>query len=203
MVSVSERAVATKSNSNVIEIRSPSTHDDSSPLFHSVSGTNQRRSVSCRVIHVSRRIHQKLKMSASLRCSTLGRSAAKHTKRTIHQGVTGRRVPTQTLPVSRAPSALPDDSSIATTVQGVAWVSALLYAYTVLAPQAAARDERACETCGGSGYVECFCTRWSDGDDRGCGSCGGSLNTVCKSCRGGGTAVPIQARVLIRREEDY
>jgi hypothetical protein len=139
-------------------------------------------------------------MSACLRCSTLGRPSAKHAKHTTHQGVTGRRVPTQTLSVSRA---LPDDSSIATTVQGVAWVSALLYAYTVLAPQTAARDERACETCGGSGYVECFCTRWSDGDDRGCGSCGGSLNTVCKSCRGGGTAVPIEARVLIRREEDY
>ena len=139
-------------------------------------------------------------MSACLRCSTLGRPSAKHTKHTTHQGVTGRRVPTQTLSVSRA---LPDDSSIATTVQGVAWVSALLYAYTVLAPQTAARDERACETCGASGYVGFLGPGWSDGGDRGCGWGGATLNAVCKSCRGGGTAVPIEARVLIRREEDY
>lgn len=62
---------------------------------------------------------------------------------------------------------------------------------------------RECETCGGSGYVECFCTRWSDGDRRGCSSCGGSLQTVCHSCGGGGTAVPILGKVYIKDEKDY
>jgi hypothetical protein len=57
-----------------------------------------------------------------------------------------------------------------------------------------------CETCGGSGYVECWCTRWSDGD-RGCSTCRGSGAMICSSCRGGGTAVPIEARVVIKRDE--
>lgn len=98
--------------------------------------------------------------------------------------------------------AIPD---VSTAIQGLAWAGAGLYAYNVLASRGpATKDgERMCDTCGGTGYVECFCTRWSDGDARGCGSCGGSLHAQCHSCRGGGTAVPIEARVLIRSEKEY
>ena len=97
-----------------------------------------------------------------------------------------------------------DVETVTKAIQGVAWSFVLFYAYSVLVPQSPRKEgERACETCGGTGVVECFCTRWSDGDARGCGSCGGSLNAACHSCRGGGTAVPIEARVLIRSEKDY
>ena len=57
-----------------------------------------------------------------------------------------------------------------------------------------------CETCNGTGYVECWCSRWSDGDG-GCSTCRGTQRMVCSSCRGGGTAVPIEARLIIRRDE--
>lgn len=68
------------------------------------------------------------------------------------------------------------------------------------------QDKRACETCGGTGYVDCIiCRRWSDaGDDSsGCNSCHATGKTQCHSCRGGGTAVPIEAKVYIKRERDY
>ena len=57
-----------------------------------------------------------------------------------------------------------------------------------------------CDTCHGSGTVECWCSRWSD-DDRGCSTCRGSGRMVCSSCRGGGTAVPIEARLIIRKDQ--
>ena len=99
-------------------------------------------------------------------------------------------------------TALPDLSVV---VQGLAWTSVGLYAYNILASRGPVlkEGEQACETCGGTGFVECFCTRWSDGDTRGCASCGGSLHAHCHSCRGGGTAVPIEARVLIKSEKKY
>jgi len=53
-----------------------------------------------------------------------------------------------------------------------------------------------CPRCHGTGVVECFCQRWSD-NDVGCGTCGGSGKMVCNSCNGGGTAVPIEAKVHI------
>lgn len=59
--------------------------------------------------------------------------------------------------------------------------------------------QQECSTCGGTGTVECWCSRWSDGDG-GCSTCGGSKRMVCSSCRGGGTAVPIEARIQIRNE---
>ncbi|KAL4452392.1 hypothetical protein ABPG75_008054 [Micractinium tetrahymenae] len=72
--------------------------------------------------------------------------------------------------------------------------------------QAPAEEEsrRECETCGGSGLVECWCSRWSDGD-QGCSTCRGSGRMVCASCRGGGTAVPIKARIYIdnRRSDNF
>eukprot|EP00878_Enallax_costatus_P000343 GHUV01000424.1.p1 GENE.GHUV01000424.1~~GHUV01000424.1.p1 ORF type:complete len:143 (+),score=22.98 GHUV01000424.1:257-685(+) len=58
-------------------------------------------------------------------------------------------------------------------------------------------SRRPCPTCSGSGYEACHCTRWSDGDV-GCSSCGRSGVMKCRSCGGGGTAVPI--KVTIRKE---
>lgn len=54
-----------------------------------------------------------------------------------------------------------------------------------------------CPTCGGTGIVECFCSRWSD-NDVGCASCRGSGKMGCNSCGGGGTAVPIKAKLYIK-----
>jgi hypothetical protein len=58
-----------------------------------------------------------------------------------------------------------------------------------------------CPKCGGTGMVECFCTRWSDGDV-GCGSCRGTGKTVCSACGGGGTAVPITAKLHIEKTQN-
>lgn len=54
-----------------------------------------------------------------------------------------------------------------------------------------------CSTCEGTGKVACVCNRWSDGDT-GCSICGGSGKMACPSCHGGGTAVPIAAKVAVR-----
>lgn len=51
-----------------------------------------------------------------------------------------------------------------------------------------------CPKCEGTGTVECFCRRWSDGDV-GCANCRGSGFMQCNACGGGGTAVPIQAKL--------
>lgn len=56
---------------------------------------------------------------------------------------------------------------------------------------------RECPKCEGSGVVECFCSRWSDGDG-GCSSCRGSGMMQCNACGGGGTAVPIKAKLYIK-----
>ena len=63
-----------------------------------------------------------------------------------------------------------------------------------------------CETCGGSGQEPCIvCTRWSDAgtDSSGCSACAGSRRTACHSCRGGGTKVPITAKLYIKPEAEY
>ena len=83
----------------------------------------------------------------------------------------------------------------------LAWAAVAYLGYKV-----AFQDERPspgteCETCGGTGVVDCFCTRWSDGDRTGCSACDGTLKTICYSCRGGGTRVPIEAKVYIRAEQ--
>jgi len=84
------------------------------------------------------------------------------------------------------------------------WAGVFWFAYKSISQTTNNEPQgRECETCGGSGYVECFCTRWSDGDRQGCSSCGGSLQKVCHSCRGGGTAVPILGKVYIKDEKDY
>lgn len=56
-----------------------------------------------------------------------------------------------------------------------------------------------CPTCDGTGYTECFCTRWSDGDV-GCSSCRGSGKMPCNSCGGSGTGRPITANLIVERE---
>lgn len=56
---------------------------------------------------------------------------------------------------------------------------------------------RECSTCGGTGRVPCICTKWND-KDVGCGACGGSGMMECASCGGGGTAVPIQAKLYVK-----
>ena len=72
--------------------------------------------------------------------------------------------------------------------------------FSVLQSQPEDGARRECDTCNGSGTVECWCSRWSD-DDRGCSTCRGSGRMVCSSCRGGGTAVPIEARLIIRKDQ--
>jgi len=59
-----------------------------------------------------------------------------------------------------------------------------------------------CATCGGSGLEDCACRRWSDGDV-GCSTCGGSGKSTCRSCNGGGTAVPIAAKVVKRNYSKF
>ncbi|KAL2927070.1 Chaperone protein DnaJ [Bienertia sinuspersici] len=40
-----------------------------------------------------------------------------------------------------------------------------------------------CPSCNGSGWVSCFCSRWSDGDV-GCHTCRGSGRAACPKCGG-------------------
>lgn len=57
-----------------------------------------------------------------------------------------------------------------------------------------------CSSCGGTGLVECFCSRWSD-NDAGCGTCGNTGRMVCSSCRGGGTGVPVTQNLYVRVDD--
>ncbi|KAI8463518.1 MAG: hypothetical protein J3K34DRAFT_443751 [Monoraphidium minutum] len=57
-----------------------------------------------------------------------------------------------------------------------------------------ATNERPCPSCHGSGYQPCLCQRWSDGDT-GCNSCSHSGYMRCRSCGGGGRAIPIKATI--------
>jgi hypothetical protein len=88
-----------------------------------------------------------------------------------------------------------------------AWITAAYFAYQlVLQQDATARPgQKECERCNGTGYVECFCTRWSDAssDKTGCSSCRGSRKMQCSSCGGGGTTSPIVDKLYIRPEKDY
>ncbi|CAO2042000.1 unnamed protein product [Urochloa humidicola] len=65
-------------------------------------------------------------------------------------------------------------------------------------PMAGAGGARhSCATCGGTGKVACFCSRWSDGDV-GCRSCAGSGRAPCRSCRGSGGGGGTGRRALVR-----
>lgn len=63
--------------------------------------------------------------------------------------------------------------------------------------RASEQNQQECVTCSGTGFVDCMCSRWSDGDT-GCGTCRGSGKMVCHHCGGGGTAVPISAKLYNR-----
>ena len=80
------------------------------------------------------------------------------------------------------------------------WLRKICFCATVtlaICMQNNAEGQEVCPKCRGSGVVECFCRKWSD-NDVGCGTCGGTGKMVCNSCNGGGTAVPIEARVHIQ-----
>lgn len=48
-----------------------------------------------------------------------------------------------------------------------------------------------CPRCSGEGFEPCMCLRWSDGD-AGCSTCRPHAGRMpCRSCRGGGTAIPV------------
>eukprot|EP00775_Hariotina_reticulata_P002435 gene2435-biopygen4003 len=59
-------------------------------------------------------------------------------------------------------------------------------------------SRRPCPSCGGTGFEECMCHKWSDGDV-GCSSCSHTGYMRCRSCGGNGTAVPI--KVSIRKND--
>jgi hypothetical protein len=87
-----------------------------------------------------------------------------------------------------------------------AWVGAAYMAYQlVLQNEASTTPRKECERCNGTGYVECFCSRWSDAssDKTGCSSCSGTKKMRCSSCGGGGTTSPIEAKLYIKPEKDY
>lgn len=60
-----------------------------------------------------------------------------------------------------------------------------------------ASNQRPCPSCNGSGYEPCLCNRWSDGDT-GCNTCHHTGYMRCRSCGGGGRAIPIKATVSSR-----
>ena len=76
----------------------------------------------------------------------------------------------------------------------------LLYLWAEQAPEQREDETGECPRCSGSGYEECICTRWSD-NDVGCATCNGSSRMTCRSCGGGGTAVPATAKIIARRRE--
>ncbi|KAL6766255.1 hypothetical protein ACKKBG_A35285 [Auxenochlorella protothecoides x Auxenochlorella symbiontica] len=78
----------------------------------------------------------------------------------------------------------------------VAWFG---YQFAMQQAQPTREGQQECSTCGGTGKVPCLCNRWSDGDV-GCSTCGYSGKMPCSSCRGGGTAVPILARIPSKRD---
>eukprot|EP00891_Asterochloris_glomerata_P009456 jgi/Astpho2/9456/Aster-01714 len=79
----------------------------------------------------------------------------------------------------------------------------IVAAWWYLSTAQPSRSERQqeCPKCGGTGFVECFCSRWSD-NDAGCGSCRGTGRMVCNACGGGGTAVPIKATLPAQTRND-
>lgn len=69
-----------------------------------------------------------------------------------------------------------------------------LVAQDLLPQQDRLEGREPCPTCGGSGVELCFCHKWSDGD-AGCNACGHTGYMECRSCGGGGTAVPLLSTV--------
>jgi hypothetical protein len=128
-----------------------------------------------------------------------------------HYGVLRPRVSRAPLSVGAFAPSFNESSSMINIVSqvasAIAWAAAAYLGYQLVLQQDSVdggpRTE--CETCNGTGQVPCICTRWSDaaGDKTGCGACGGTRQMACTKCGGGGTAVPIEARVYIKQEKDY
>jgi hypothetical protein len=57
-----------------------------------------------------------------------------------------------------------------------------------------------CPRCEGTGFTECVCTRWSDGDF-GCSSCHGTGKMPCPGCGGGGRATPLRQEITVRERD--
>lgn len=57
-----------------------------------------------------------------------------------------------------------------------------------------------CPRCEGTGFTDCLCTRWSDGDT-GCSACRGSGRMPCPGCGGGGRATPLRQELTVRADE--
>lgn len=75
-----------------------------------------------------------------------------------------------------------------------ACVGAVLLSQNLAPEQDRLKGREPCPTCGGTGYESCFCNKWSDGDV-GCNTCGYTGYMKCRSCGGGGTAVPVPITV--------
>lgn len=126
-------------------------------------------------------------------------------------GVLRPRLPRSQLSVGAFASSFSESSNVINIISqfasAIAWAAAAYLGYQLVLQQDSVdggpRTE--CETCNGTGQVPCICTRWSDaaGDKSGCGACGGTRRMACTKCGGGGTAVPIEARVYIKQEKDY
>ncbi|XP_020574912.1 uncharacterized protein LOC110020946 [Phalaenopsis equestris] len=56
-----------------------------------------------------------------------------------------------------------------------------------------------CPKCNGTERIDCFCSRWSDGDV-GCRTCAGSGRMACNSCGGSGIGRPIPARLSVHSD---
>lgn len=115
-------------------------------------------------------------------------------------------------PVTRSASrsrvttrAMGDPFAMASAAQGISAVvasvavcwGAVALSRTVAPEQDQLHGREACPACGGTGYETCFCTKWSDGDV-GCSACAQTGYMKCRSCGGGGTAVPIP--ITVRRD---
>lgn len=93
-------------------------------------------------------------------------------------------------------------SQLASTafMTGVAAFAAYFLSLRQAAFEDRTHETTACPRCEGRRVEPCHCRRWSDNSnqtDIGCSSCNKSGYMACRSCRGGGTAVPIKARIYV------
>lgn len=141
--------------------------------------------------------------SCFMQSTVSSRSVAPAVRQAVQHTPRRRRQTTTTSAFGGAMSLASDSFSTASTIAtaigvalGAGFVAREVMIEEARAAEAAAQREDACPTCHGSGYEPCACRRWSDGDV-GCSSCCRTGMMVCRSCRGGGTAVPI--RVTVRK----
>lgn len=126
------------------------------------------------------------------------------------------RSPLRTRRIAPPPQALANTSifedgyssfnALSQVLTGTAWLAALYLGFTYFLGQQRIDEsnqrQSECETCEGTGYVDCLCNRWNDGDV-GCNTCANSGKMACQSCRGGGRKIPIKAKVYIQPEQTY